>query len=384
MDFNLNSEQIELFTTIVNFSKAKLNSNVFEDDDNSSFPIKKWKACGEFGIQGLSIPLEYGGAGLDMLATAIAIQALGYGCKDEGLIFSICAHMLTASIPISTFGTQIQKEKYLAKLASGEFISGNGITEPDSGSDSPSMLSNVIKDGKSYTINGNKIFVTNAPVADLLIIYARHSNGLRMADVSAFIIPKDNPGMKIGQVFKKMGLRTSPISEIILDDCHIGHESLLGRERLGMSVFNFSMIWERVIMAAYHLGAMQQQFDVALEYTGNRKQFGEKIIKFQSISNMLVDMKIRIEAAKLMIYQACWNYDNGKDIMTEASMVKLFTSEARVKNSMDSVQIFGGYGYMKESMVEKQLRDSIASKIYSGTSEIQKKIISERLVKFYE
>lgn len=384
LDFKLSKEQIEICQEIREFSKENLNKNVYEDDEASTFPAKKWKMCADFGIQGLPIPEEYGGSGQSMLDVALAIEALGYGCKDEGLVFSICAHMLTCLIPIWYFGTDKQKEKYLPGLISGDLIGGNGITEPDTGSDSAAMSTNVVKEDGQYIINGSKMFVTNAPVADLLVIYAKHPGGMKMLDVSAFIIDKENQGIKVGQDFKKMGLRTSTIGEVILDNCKIPLTSVLGRERLGMKVFNYSMLWERIIMGAYHIGAMQQQFDMVLDYTNMRSQFGKKIAKFQRIADMLVDMKMRIETSKLMLYKNCWNFDNNKLSMADASMSKLLTSESKVKNSLDAVQIFGAYGYMKESDVERQLRDSMAAKIYSGTSEIQRKIISESLEKYYE
>ncbi len=379
MDFSISEEQGQICEAIADMCKRKLNDNVYEDDENARFPMEKWKLCGNFGIQGLPIPEEYGGIGKSMLTTALGIKSLAYGCKDEGLVFSVCAHMLTCAIPIWRFGTDFQKEKYLSKLSSGELIGGNGITEADAGSDLSSVSTSAVKQSGGYLINGTKIFVSNSPIADILIIYAKHSNGIKMADISAFIIEKGDGGFKIGQVFNKMGLRTCPIAEVLLNDCITGEENLLGRERLGMLVFNHSMIWERIIMGAYHIGSMEQQFEEVLSYANIRKQFNQKLKKFQSISDKLVEMKARIEQAKLMLYHACWKYDNNTLEVSDASMLKLVTSEAKVSNSLDAIQIFGAYGYMKEYQVEKQLRDSLAAKIYSGTNEIQKKIIAEKL-----
>lgn len=379
MDFNLTEDQLIICESIKELCRKKLNENTFEDDEKSNFPLKKWKICGEFGIQGLPIPEEYGGLDQDLLTTALAIRSLGCGCKDEGLVFSICAHMLTCVIPIWQFGSEEQKKKFLPLVASGEMIGGNGITEADAGSDTSAIRTKVTKEDGYYIIDGSKIFVTNGPVADLLIIYAKHPQGMKMLDISAFIIEQETEGFNIGQVFRKMGLRTAPLSEVILDKCKVPAGSLLGRERLGMKVFNHSMLWERIVMGAYHIGSMQQQYDLVLEYANQRKQFGQKIIRFQNIADKLIEMKMRIQLAELMLYKVCWNYDNNKTNLTEAAMLKLLTSEYKVKNSLDSVQIFGAYGYLKESQVEKQLRDSIASKIYSGTTEIQRKIISENM-----
>jgi alkylation response protein AidB-like acyl-CoA dehydrogenase len=379
VDFTFTDEQKEIQKTILRLCTEKLNDRIYENDEEAVFPIDKWKQCGQFGIPGLPVPEAYGGIGQGMLTTALAIQSFGYGCKDEGLVFSVCAHMLTCVIPIWCFGTEKQKETYLPKLCNGDYIGGNGITEAGAGSDASAIRTKVEKEGNNYCIDGAKLFVTNGPVANLLIIYAKHPRGMRMLDISAFIVETDTPGFRVGQVFKKMGLRTCTLSEVILDRCSVGEQHLLGRERMGMSVFNHSMLWERIIMGAYHVGAMEQQYELTAGYAGMRKQFGQKIIEFQNVSDRLVDMKLRIEAARLMLYRVCWNYDNNQADLSQAAMLKLLTSESRIRNSLSAVQIFGAYGYMKESPVEKQLRDSIASTLYSGTSEIQKKIITEKI-----
>ncbi|MGA1870065.1 MAG: acyl-CoA dehydrogenase family protein [bacterium] len=381
MNFSITDNQKEICSTILKMSESQLNKNIFKHDEESYFPREKWDLCCRSDILALPISEKDGGLGQDMLTTALAIKSLAYSCKDEGLIFALCAHLCTCLIPIYFFGTEEHKAKYLPKLISGEQIGGNGITETESGSDITGLRTHVKKNENNYTLNGSKIFVTNGPVADVLIIYARHSNGIPMADTSAFIIEAQNRGLKIGQTYKKMGLRTSTISEILLEDCGIPLENLLGRERLGLLVFNKSMLWERIIMAAYHIGSMEQQFNTVFEYANIRKQFGKEIIRFQNISDKIIEMRMRIETSRLLLYQCCWKYDCDEIKLSDASMLKLYVAEAKVQNSLDAVQIFGAYGYMKESIVEKQLRDSIAAKIYSGTSEIQKLIILENLGK---
>ncbi len=379
MDFTFTAEQEEIRESVLALCRSKLSQNADKADERGEFPREKWKLCCEFGIPGLPIPEEYGGLGRDMLTTALAIRMLGYGCTDEGLIFSLCAHMLTCAVPVWRFGSAEQKRDFLPKLCAGEYIGGNGISEADAGSDVSSIITRVEKEQDTYLINGTKIFVTNAPVARVLVIYARHTGGINMLDISAFLVDTHTPGFRIGQVFKKMGLRTSPMSEVILEKCRVPKAHMLGRERRGMEVFNHSMLWERIIMAAYHVGAMEQQYELTAKYASLRKQFGQKIIEFDRVSDRLVHMKTRIETAGLLLYKVCWNYDTGKIDMAQAAMLKLLASEAKVKNSLDAVQIFGAYGYIKESGVEKQLRDSIAATIYSGTSEIQRKIIAESL-----
>lgn len=382
MNFDFSEDQILIFETIRNFSKKKLNERIFEDDKNSSFPVDKWKACGEMGIIGLPIPEYFGGLGKDILTTAHGIKALASGCKDEGLILSICAHLCTFVIPLWIFGSKQQKEKYLPKAISGELIGGNGISEAAAGSDISSIQMRVEKKDNNCVINGAKIFVTNGPIADALVIYAKHPNGMRMADTTAFVIDKSN--FQTGQHFEKMGLRTSPLCEILLNNVSVSEDSILGRERLGINVFNLSMLWERIITSAYNIGAMERQFDVVLDYTKVRSQFNTKLIHLQTLADKLVEMKIKIKLSNLLLYKTCWKFDNNIIDMSDASMLKLYVSESKVKNCQEAVHIFGAYGYIKESIVEKDLRDSIPATIYSGTSEIQKKIITERLERFYE
>ncbi|MBU1170681.1 MAG: acyl-CoA/acyl-ACP dehydrogenase [Proteobacteria bacterium] len=379
MDFTLNNEQKAICRSIRDLCNDAFNDDVMDDDNHGSFSKYKWLLCGDVGIQGLVIPDEYDGSGYDMLTTALSIESLGQYCKDEGLIFSLCANICTCIIPLCQFGTQNQKDTYLPGLASGRLIGGNGITEENAGSDSSAIQTDVTKNGDGFVINGTKLFVTNAPVADLLLIYAKHPGGMKMADTSCFVIDTQNPGIMNGQTFQKMGLRTSPLSEVVLKNCTVGTEDLLGRERFGMMVFNHSMMWERIIMGAYHVGAMEQQYQMVLSHANTRSQFGRSIKKFSGVSDKLVDMKMRIDSARLMLYHTCWKYDQSKADLSDASMIKLMTSEAKVKNSLSALQVFGAYGYMTDSHVQKQVRDSLAATLYSGTSEMQKKIIGEHL-----
>ena len=211
MDFSFTDEQKEIQKSVLQLCASKLNADIFKNDEQAVFPKDKWKMCGQFGIPGLPVPEEYGGIGQDMLTTGLAIQSLGYGCRDEGLVFSLCAHMLTCVVPVLYFGTEEQKTTYLPQLCSGEYIGGNGISEANAGSDVSSMATTVVKGGGCYSIKGSKIFVTNGPVADLLVIYAKHTGGMAMLDISAFLIKTTHAGFRVGQVFKKMGLRLSLI-----------------------------------------------------------------------------------------------------------------------------------------------------------------------------
>jgi L-prolyl-PCP dehydrogenase len=380
MDFDRNEEQREICGAIEELSRKKLNENVFADDEAEIFPREKWNACGETGIFALPVPQKDGGMGASMLTTALAVQALGRGCIDEGLVFSVCAHLCTCVVPLMLHGTPDQKRTYLEGCAQGRIIGGNGSSEAAAGSDIASMRTRVERDGDRFILNGSKLYVSNGTVADILIMYAKHPHGMNMADISAFVVERSLPGIATGQVFKKMGLRTCPLCEIVLTDCKVPAVNLLGRERFGMRVFNDSMLWERIIMAAYHIGSMEQQFGFVLTHATNRKQFGKRIIDHQEVSGKIVDMKLGIETSKLLLYKTASDYDRGSRDLPQASLLKYHASESKVKNSLSAVQILGAGGYIKENPVEKQLRDSIAATIYSGTSEIQKKIIVEGLL----
>jgi alkylation response protein AidB-like acyl-CoA dehydrogenase len=282
-------------------------------------------------------------------------------------------------MPIHRFGTEEQKQKYLPGMCDGSLIAVQGMTEPDSGSDAYSLSTTVTDHGDHYTLNGSKTFITNAPVADVFIVFATIDRSKGWAGLCALIVERDTPGLSVGSNFHKMGLRTSPMSELIMDDCHIPKENLLGKHGSGMMIFNHSIEWERACILASTIGTMERQLQSCIEYARNRKQFGQPIGKNQAVSHRIVDMKLRLETARLLLYQLGWKIDQGHRIALEASMVKLHLSEAYLQNSLDAVQIHGASGYMAETLVEHDVRDAVASRIYSGTNEIQKNIIAQHL-----
>lgn len=383
MDFSFTKEQIQICKVIEELCDRYLNTDVFLDDKLCRFRKDKWDRVAEAGVLGLPFPQEYGGTGQGMLTTALAIRTFAQKCKDEGLTFSVCAQMTATQVPIWVFGTEEQRQKYLTVLVEGKYIGSSVISEPGVGSDSSAMTTFITKDENFYMLNGVKNFATLAPESDILVVYGKHKNGIRMLDVSSFILEKSKGEYEIGQIFEKTGLRSSPMSEVILKDCKIPKERLLGCERQGMKIFFKAMLWERIMVSAYHVGAMEQQYEEVFKYANQRKQFNKKIIAFEGVYDKLVNMRIKIETSRLMLFKVCEDYDNGNCEMYKASMLKLHTSECKVQNSFDAVNILGAYGYVKESMIEKQMRDSLASKIYSGTSEMQKKIISENLEEIY-
>jgi alkylation response protein AidB-like acyl-CoA dehydrogenase len=241
------------------------------------------------------------------------------------------------------------------------------------------MRTRAEREGDEYVLNGTKLYITNAPVADVVLVFAAHPGRSRMAGVSAFLVEKGTPGFTVSRSLEKMGLRTSPMGEIVLDDCRIPAENRLGPEGAGMAIFNSSMAYERSCILASALGAMQRQLETSIEHARSRKQFGQAIGKFQGVSDKVADMYLRLEAARLLVYQAAWLAQQGKPALIEAAAAKLFASEAWVQSSLDTIQIHGAYGYMKEAGIERDLRDAVAGKIYSGTSEIQRVLISRLL-----
>jgi len=379
MDFALTPAQQELQTAAIRFAQDELSDDLAARDEQSVFWHEGWKRCAQFGVQGLPIAPEHGGGGCDLVTTIAVMEGLGYGCRDQGLLFSINAHMWTNSIPIQRFGSDEQKRKYLPRLCDGSLIGANGASEPESGSDVYAMRTRAVRDGDDYVINGTKMFVTNGQIADVIVAYATINPEWGAAGITGFIIEKGFPGVHAGKALHKMGLRTSPMSELIFDNCRVPVANRLGREGRGVDVFNCSMEWERSCILATCLGTMRRQLEQCLAYARTRKQFGQPIGRYQSVSNKIVDMKLRLETARMLVYQIGWMRQNGKAADLEAAMAKLYTSESFVQSCLDAVQIHGGYGYMAEFPFERELRDAVGSTIYSGTSEIQRNIIAKRL-----
>jgi alkylation response protein AidB-like acyl-CoA dehydrogenase len=380
MDFSLNEEQQILRENIVRFARENLNAGVIERDREQHFPRELWLKCGELGLQGLPVPEEYGGSGLDALSCAIALEALGYGCHDGGLVFSLCAHLLSCVVPLWKHGNEEQKRRYLPGLCNGRLIGVHAMTEPGSGSDAFALRTRAVRDGDGYRLNGTKIFISNGPVADLVIVFAlTDPKKGYFGGVTAFLIEKDNPGFRVSQKFEKMGLRTSPIGEVVFEDTYVPSSAVLGEVGGGATFFTSTMDWERICLFASHIGTMERLMETSINYARTRTQFGQPIGKFQAVSHRIADMKVQLEAARLLTYRAAWRLSRAKSASLDAAMTKLFVSESLVKTALDTVQIHGGYGYMTDYEVERALRDAIGSTIYSGTSEMQRNIIARWL-----
>jgi alkylation response protein AidB-like acyl-CoA dehydrogenase len=379
VDFSLSAQQRELTEAATAFARKELNQDLAKRDEAGEFPRDAWRACAKFGVQGLPVPAELGGAGCDVLTTALVMEALGYGCQDNGLLFSLNAQMWSVELPLVIFGTAAQQQAYLPGLVSGDIIGGHAMTEPGTGSDALHLRSRAERHGDHYLLTGAKQYITNAPVADVLLFYAQVADRPGLTGLSAFLVDARAPGVEITGGWDKMGLRTSPMGEIALTDCLVPAENRLGPEGAGMAIFNSSMEWERSCLFASAVGAMRRQLDACVEYANSRQQFGQPIGKFQAVAGKLADMYVRLEAAKLLIYRVAWLKQQGKSAPAEAAAAKLFTSEAWVASSRDAIQAHGAWGYLKEAGIERDLRDAIASTIYSGTSEIQRVILARML-----
>ena len=361
------------------FARRELNERMIERDASQAFSSNGWQKCAAFGVQGMPIPKEYGGRGSDPVTTIAMMEGLGFGGSDQGLLFAINAHMWTTSIPLLTYGTEEHKRKYLPGLCDGSLIGANGTTEPDAGSDVFSMQTRAEKDGSDYVLSGKKVFVTNAPVADLFVVYATLDPKLRASGICGFLVEKGTKGLSVGPKKDKMGLRTALMGEVVLDNCRLPGSALLGREGRGAEIFHFSMTWERGCILATCLGTMRRQLERCVEHARKRKQFGQPIGKFQSVANRVVDMKVRYETARLLVYKFAWLIQGNKSAGMDAAIAKLYASESFVKSCLDAIQVHGGAGFLTELELEREMRDSIGSTLYSGTSEIQRNIIARGL-----
>jgi hypothetical protein len=380
MDFSFSDDQKVLRDNIIKFAQRELNNGAQDRDREQAFSRELWVKCAHIGIQGLPVPEEYGGSGFDALSCAVALEALGYGCCDGGLVFSLCAHLLACVVPVWAHGSAEQKQRYLPGLCDGTLVGMHAITEPGSGSDTFAMRSRAQKQGDGWRINGTKTFVSNGPVGDLAVIFAvtDAKKGFH-GGVTAFVVPAGTPGFSAGKKFEKMGLRTSPVGEVVFQDLDVPDEAVLGTVGGGSAVFATAMDWERILLVASHVGVTERLLETSISYARTRSQFGQPIGKFQAVAHKIADMKTQLEAARLLVYRSAWRLDHARNASLDASMTKLFASETLVKAALDTVQIHGGYGFMVEYGVERALRDAVGSTIYSGTSEMQRNIIARWL-----
>ncbi len=380
MDFAWTKAQNDAYDKAAAFAQSLNNADAAARDQALEFSSDDWRRCAEFGVQALSSPGAYHKHGETEFMTALRImEALGYGCEDAGLTFALNAQMWTVQLPLVEAGSDFLKQKYLPGLCDGSLIGAHVITEPESGSDAFSLQTSATRSGDGYLLNGDKCYISLAPIADLGLVFATVDPSAGKWGVTAFLVELNTAGCTRSATKSKMGLRTVPIGDIAFRDCWIPESARIGPEGAGLSLSTSFLEWERCCILASQLGIMQRQLETSLEFAKNRKQFGQSIGKFQAVSHRLAEMRVRLETAQLLLYKTAWLKQSGQPAMLEAAMLKLHLSECFAESSLDAVRVHGGAGYMTENNVERDLRDAVGGLIYAGTSDIQKNIIARLL-----
>ncbi|UTR12240.1 acyl-CoA dehydrogenase [Evansella sp. LMS18] len=379
MNMLFSDEQQMMQRMVRQFAEEKVAPAVKDMEEENEFPYELVKEMGELGLMGIPVSEEYGGAGMDYASYILAINELSRVSPALGVILSV--HTSVGTFPILDFGTEEQKQKYVPKLASGEYIGAFALTEPGAGSDAAGMKTTAVKKGDHYILNGSKIFITNGGAAHTYIVFAKTDPEAGGKGVSAFIVEKDTPGFSVGAKEKKMGLHGSNTVSISFDDAEVPVENLLGKEGEGFKIALSNLNAGRIGIAAQSLGIAEGALQAAVEYAKERKQFGKPIGTHQGISFKLADMATKAEAARLLTYQAADMKQRGVPCGKEASMAKMFASNAAMEVSTEAIQVFGGYGYTTEYPAERFFRDAKVTQIYEGTNEIQRIVISKHLLK---
>ena len=379
MDFKLTEEQELIRKNMREFAAKYVDPIAVEIDENSRHPAELFKKLAEGDWLGIPIPIEYGGAGADYLTHIVAVEELSRSCASTG--FTVSIHVGIASMLILLFGNEEQKKKYLVPLAKGQNLGAFVLTEPGAGTDVMAATTTAILDGNDYVINGTKTFTSNGPTGGTYLVFAWTDKAAGRKGMSAFVIPRETPGMKAGEHFKKMGLRSSQTSEMVFKDCRVPKENLLGKEGAGLVMAMAGFDHGRVGIAAQSVGILQAALDESIRYSKERVQFGAPIARQQAISWMIANMATDLSAARLLTYHAACLKDQKQPFSKEASMAKLFASEAAMRHTIKAVQIQGGYGYIKGAKVERLMRDAKITEIYEGTSEAMRMVISGNVLR---
>jgi len=379
MDLSRTTAERNQFQSVLEFAESELNENVGSDDEASVFPREKWKRCAEFGVLAWAIPEQNSGTGMSTVQSSFLMEALGQGCSDNGLTFALGAQMWSVLKTISEFGTAKQIEDTLPALMAAKTIGAFAITEASSGSDAFNIKTSAIAKDEGYILNGEKIMITLAPVADVVIVFAVTDSDAGQWGLSAFLIPTDLPGIKLLPNRTKMGLRSVPFGNLSFTDCHVPATALLGNTGAGASIFNHSQSWERSLVLAPQVGAMQRLLNLCVVFSKQQQRSGNKISKYQAVSHRIANMRIRLEASRLLLYKTAWQLDTDEMSVMEAAITKTYISEAFVDTCHDAIAIHGGVGYICETGIERQLRDAIGATLYGGTVDVQRNIIARLL-----
>lgn len=374
MNFNLTEEQKMIRKVMNDFSENEVKPIAAEIDETERYPRETVEKMVKADMLGIPFPKEYGGAGGDEIAYAIAVEELSKKCATTGVILS--AHTSLGSWPIYKFGTEEQKQKYLKPLAEGKLLGAFGLTEPNAGTDAAGQQTTAVLEGDHYVLNGSKVFITNGGEADVYIIMAMTDKSKGTRGISAFIVERDYEGFKIGKKEDKLGIRASATTELIFDNVKVPKENLLGSEGKGFKIAMMTLDGGRIGIAAQALGIAQGAMDETIKYVKEREQFGRPIAKFQGIQWMIAEMETKINAARHMVYNSAFRKSKGLSYGKEAAMAKLYAAEVSMEVTTKAVQLHGGYGYTKDYPVERMMRDAKITEIYEGTSEVQKMVIA--------
>lgn len=372
MEFGWTPEQDELYQRALTFAQERLGRT------DGSFR-ERWRVAADFGFLGLCVPPEHGGLGLDALSTARVVEALGKGCPDMGINFSIAAHLFAVVMPLLEHGSAEQRAQWLPKLCSGEWVGANASSEADAGSDVYAMKARAVAIPEGYRLTGAKSFVSNGPEADLFLVYAVTNPSHGYLGMSAFAVERGTPGLTVGKPFVKSGLRSSPMSSLYLEDCVVPASARVGMEGQGAILFRSSMRWERACLFAAYVGSTERVLETSVEYAKTRKQFGKPIGAFQGVSHKIAEMKVRLESARLLLYRACWCVAQGQDATLEIALAKVAITDAALQAGLDAVQIHGALGVLEETGLERAISDALPARIFSGSTEVQKNLIASRL-----
>ncbi|MBT8491218.1 MAG: acyl-CoA dehydrogenase family protein [Deltaproteobacteria bacterium] len=377
MDFRFTEEQLMFRDTVYRYAKNEISPLCEEADWKAEFSRTVWEKFMAMGLLGLPFPEEYGGQGADAITCTLAGEALAHAGVDQGHLLAQGAHTYLCGYTIFMNGTEGQRRTYIPKLASGEWIGCMGLTEPNAGSDAGSLQTTAVKKGDRWILNGSKTFITNAPVADLCVVYATIDRSKKHKGITAFIVEKDFKGYSTGRPFHKLGVRASSTSEVFLEDCEVPEENLLGEVGKGFLMALQTVEWDRSALLGPYVGGLLFSMEEAARYANEREQFGRKIGSFQAIRHKIADMKIIVEACKLAVYRVAALKDAGRPLnQMQASIAKAFLGDWGMKAASEAVQVFGGYGYMHEYLVERMIRDQKLAQIGGGTSEIQRTVLS--------
>ncbi|MBN1571870.1 MAG: acyl-CoA dehydrogenase family protein [Deltaproteobacteria bacterium] len=379
MDFEFTSEQKMLKDTVAKFVDKEVIPRAPEIDEDGKFPEENFKSMAELGLFGISIPEEHGGIGADLMSAVLVMEEISRGCAATANTFG--SHAILCTENLYRNGNEEQRKKYLPDLIGGKKVGAIAITEPEAGSDALSMRTRAVKKGDKYILNGTKMFITNGPLCDVAVVYAKTDPNAGHKGITTFIVEKDFPGFSTGKTLKKMGVKGSPTGELIFEDMEVPAENVLGNENGGIKVLMNGLDRERIIYSITPIGVAQGAFDVALKYASERVQFGTAIINFQMIQEMLADMATELQAARLLSYWAATLADQGKRVRLEASYAKLFCSQVGMRVVDRATQILGGYGFISEFPVERMYRDMKGIEFGAGTTQIQKLIIARELIK---